>query len=102
MDKLPADIQKIFTDTSAEWVAKHGAAWDKADEDGRAFIKDLKREIIPLSAEQQALWKARVQPILDDYVATAKGKGLPGDEFLKSIQTLIAGQEGRGCCGPAD
>ncbi len=92
-DKLPADIQKIFTDTSAEWVPKHGAAWDKADEDGLAFVKELKREIIPLSPEQQALWKAKVQPILDEYVATAKGKGLPGDEFLKEIQAMIAGKK---------
>jgi TRAP-type transport system periplasmic protein len=89
-DKLPPDIQKIFTETSQEWVAKHGAAWDKADEDGRAFIKELKREVIPLSPEQQALWKARVQPILDDYVAKAKEKGLPGDQLLKDIQTRLA------------
>ena len=53
-DKLPADVQKVFTETSAEWVAKHGEAWDQADEDGRAFVKELKREIIPLSPEQQA------------------------------------------------
>jgi TRAP-type transport system periplasmic protein len=89
-DNLPADIQKIFTETSHEWVAKHGAAWDKADEDGRTFIKELNREVIPLSPEQQAAWKARVQPILDEYVKTAKSKALPGDEFLKDIQTRVA------------
>lgn len=89
-DKLPADIQDVFTKTSSEWVARHGAAWDQADQEGKAFIEELKREIIPLTPEQQELWKGRVQPIIDEYVAAAKGKGLPGDEFLKDIQMMIA------------
>ena len=37
-DKLDADLQKVLTDVSAEWVDKHGQAWDQADEEGRAFI----------------------------------------------------------------
>jgi len=89
-NKLPADIQQVFTETSREWVAKQGAAWDQADDEGRAFVEELKREIIPLSPEQQDLWKERVQPILDEYVAAAEAKGLPGAEFLKDIQTMIA------------
>jgi TRAP-type C4-dicarboxylate transport system substrate-binding protein len=89
-DKLPADIQKVFTETSQEWVAKQGAAWDQADNEGRAFVEELKREIIPLSPEEQAKWKERVQPILDEYVAAAEAKKLPGAEFLKDIQTMIA------------
>ncbi|MDM8005260.1 MAG: TRAP transporter substrate-binding protein [Phycisphaerae bacterium] len=89
-DKLPADIQKVFTETSQEWVAKQGAAWDRADDEGRAFVEGLKREIIPLSPEEQAKWKERVQPILDEYVAAAEAKKLPGAEFLKDIQTMIA------------
>jgi len=93
-DKLPADVQQVFTETSREWVAKQGAAWDQADEEGQAFVKELNREIIELAPEQQALWKERVQPILDDYIAAAKAKGLPGEEFLKDIQALIAQSAG--------
>ncbi len=89
-DKLPADIQKVFTDTSKEWVARHGEAWDKADQEGRAFIEDLKRETYTLTSEQQEQWKQRVQPVLDEYVAAAKTKALPGEEFLKDAQAIIA------------
>lgn len=89
-DKLPAEVQKVFTDVSAEWVAKHGEAWDQADEEGREFVLGLKREMIDLSAEEQARWKEAVKPILDDYVKQAAEKGLPGEAFLADIQAMLA------------
>lgn len=91
-EQLPPEIQKVFTEVSAEWVDRHGAAWDQADQEGLAFVQGLNREIIPLTAEQQERWKQRVQPILDEYVAAAKKAGLPGEEFVKDIQGLIAQQ----------
>ncbi len=95
-ESLPADIQTIFTETSREWAVKHGAAWDQADEEGRAFIRELKREEIPLSAEQQALWAKTVQPVLDEYTAAAKAKNLPGEAFLKDLQAMVAAAKAGG------
>ena len=88
--KLSADQQQIIEAVSAEWVDKHGQAWDQADEEGMAFIQGLNRDIYTLSSEEQQRWKAAVEPILDDYVEQAKSKGLAGDEFLTRLQTLIA------------
>ncbi|MEN6425939.1 MAG: TRAP transporter substrate-binding protein [Phycisphaerales bacterium] len=89
-DKLPPDIQKTITEVSAEWVAKHGQAWDQADAEGREFVKGLNREMISLSAEEQQQWKKAVEPVLVAYVEAAKAKGLPGEQFLKDVQDLIA------------
>lgn len=89
-EKLPPDIQKVFTEVSAEWVAKSGEAWDKADADGREFTKGLQREIITLSPEEQQRWRKAVEPVLTAYVAAAKEKALPGEQFLKDAQDLIA------------
>ncbi|MCP4642178.1 MAG: TRAP transporter substrate-binding protein [bacterium] len=89
-DALPADIQAIFTEVSQEWVAKHGQAWDDADEKGRAFVKELGRETIDLSDEEKAKWVAAVKPILDAYVNSCNQKGLPGAAFLTDVQNLIA------------
>ena len=86
---LPPDLQKIFTDVSSEWVDKHGAAWDQADIDGKQFVKGLNREFISLPADEQAKWKKQVEPILEEYVAAAKAKGLPGDELLKDVQAKV-------------
>jgi TRAP-type C4-dicarboxylate transport system substrate-binding protein len=87
---LPPDIQKVFTEVSKEWVARHGQAWDQADAEGREFVKGLQREMISLSAEEQQRWKQAVQPVVDDYVKAAKEEHLPGDQFLKDAQDLIA------------
>jgi TRAP-type C4-dicarboxylate transport system substrate-binding protein len=89
-DSLPPDVQQIITEVSAEWVARHGQAWDQADADGREFVKSLNREMISLSAEEQQQWKKAVEPVLADYIAAAKAKGLPGEQFLKDVQDLVA------------
>jgi TRAP-type C4-dicarboxylate transport system substrate-binding protein len=89
---LPADIQQIIADVNKEWIAKHGQAWDLADQEGRDFIKSLTppREIVPLSAEEQAKWKQAVVPVLDNYIIAAKEKGLRGENFLKDIEDKVA------------
>jgi TRAP-type transport system periplasmic protein len=91
-ESLPADIQQIFNDVSKEWIVKHGQAWDQADQEGRDFIKSLTppREIVSLSAEEQAKWKKAVEPVLASYVTAAKAKNLPGDAFLKDIEDSVA------------
>ena len=88
--KLPPDLQEIIAAVSKEWIAKHGEAWDEADRQGRAFIGELKREVIPLSDAEQKRWKDAVKPILDDFVKKAKEKNLPGDALLSDIQAGIA------------
>ncbi|MBP8605931.1 MAG: TRAP transporter substrate-binding protein [Phycisphaerae bacterium] len=94
--KLSPQQQKIVEAVSAEWVDKHGQAWDQADEEGMAFIKELNREIIPLSPQEQQRWKEAVKPILDEYIAAAAAKNLPGKEFLAKIQALIEEQKAAG------
>lgn len=86
---LPKDVQDVFTDVSAEWVAKHGEAWDQADDEGRTFVEGLGRPIIKLTDEEQAKWTAAVKPILDGYVKACQEKGLPGDKFLADLQAMI-------------
>ncbi|MFA7693781.1 MAG: TRAP transporter substrate-binding protein [Candidatus Hydrogenedentales bacterium] len=86
---LPADIQAIFEEVNNEWVDRHGAAWDVADDEGREFIQSLNHEEITLSDEEQARWVDAVKPILDEYVKTCADKQLPGDAFLADLQAGI-------------
>lgn len=87
--KLSSEQQSIMTQVSDQWVAEHGKAWDQADTEGIAFIKELGHEIIELSPEQQIIWKDKVSPILDEYVAKTGEKQLKGKEFLARLQALI-------------
>lgn len=88
-NKLPKDIQKIIKEVNAEWLVKHAAGWDKADQAGREFSLSLGNKIIPLSKEESARWAGAVAPVFDNYVKTAKGKGLPGDAYLDFIRKGI-------------
>jgi TRAP-type C4-dicarboxylate transport system substrate-binding protein len=88
--QLPSDVQKVFADVSQEWIAKHGEAWDQADQAGREFVTGLKRQFIQLPEAEQQQWKTAVRPILDDYVKKTKEKNLPGEAMLADIQADIA------------
>jgi len=86
---LPADVQKVFNEVSQEWITKHGEAWDQADQAGREFVTQLKREFIHLPEAEQQQWKAAVRPILDGFVAQCKQKNLPGKALLADIQAEV-------------
>ncbi len=93
-NRMPADVQKVFTRVSDEWVEKHGKAWDKADEEGLKFFKSLSSEDnekkrIELSDAQEKMWKLKIEPVFEDYVAKAEEQGLPGQEFLSRLKALI-------------
>lgn len=86
---LPADIQKIIEEINQEWIPKTGAAWDISDGEGRTYLEGLKREFIELSPEEGARWAEAVKPILDEYLAKTKDKGLPGEEALKAAREAL-------------
>ena len=88
-ESLPKNIQTIIREVSAEFVERHGTAWNEADAEGLALVKDLGHEIIRLSAEEDALWAEKIAPILDDYVTRTEKAGLPGREFLADLQGLL-------------
>ncbi len=89
-EKLPADIQDIFTEVSKEFVDRHGEAWDQADQEGRSYVEELGRSVVTLSDQENAKWGKAVQPLLDDFVKTAEEKNLPGKQFLEDLQALVA------------
>ena len=90
--QLPADIQKVFEAVSAEWIDKHGAAWDAGDNEGRNFTLSLKNEIIELDAAEKQRWQTAVKPIIDTYIQAAKTKNMPGDVYVSDLNRLIAAQ----------
>jgi TRAP-type transport system periplasmic protein len=82
-NSLPPDVQKVLEDVSKEWIVKQGQVWDAIDKEGYEFSKARGNKVIALSKEEDAKWAAKVKPLLDEYVKTAKAKGLPGDEAVK-------------------
>ena len=88
-NKLPADVQKIFEDVSKEWIDVHGDVWDKGDAEGREFTLSLGNQILELSASENARWIKAVQPIINNYAENANKKGLAGDDYIRSLQSML-------------
>jgi TRAP-type C4-dicarboxylate transport system substrate-binding protein len=88
-NSLSPDIQKIISQINVEWAAKHGEAWDTSDAEGIVFFLNQGGQIIGLDSKEAARWKKAVAPIIDEYVAKTKEKGLPGKEIVDfTIKTL--------------
>ncbi len=87
---LPADVQKVFTEVNAQFANKFGAGWDQIDKEGYDFAASKGLKTIALSKEESARWALAVRPILDEYVANMKAKGLPGEEALKFCTEELA------------
>ncbi len=88
-NSLPKDVQKVFDEVSAEWTARHGEAWEVIDVEGRKFALSLGNTIIPLSEEESARWAKAVRPVIDEWIKSAEGKGLPGKRYVKTLRRLI-------------
>ncbi|AFM23058.1 TRAP transporter substrate-binding protein [Desulfomonile tiedjei] len=81
-DSLPKDVQQTIEQVNKEWIDKTGNGWDEFDKIGTEFTLSKGNKVIPLSKEEDAKWAKTVSPVLDEYVAAMKAKGLPGDEAL--------------------
>jgi len=73
--KLPDNIKKIFADVSADYVDKFGLAWNDADMDAWAYLKQMKTTVIDPTQDEMNKWIAAVQPLKQDYVKNMVGKG---------------------------
>jgi TRAP-type C4-dicarboxylate transport system substrate-binding protein len=89
-NSFPADIQKVFTDVSEEWVEHTGEVWNKGEVEAFEFSKKKGEDrFIFLSAQEGARWDKALEPIFEDYKKAMQAKGLPGEEALKYRQQLI-------------
>ncbi|MGB9617486.1 MAG: TRAP transporter substrate-binding protein, partial [Desulfomonilaceae bacterium] len=81
-ESLPKETQKIIEDINKEWIEKTGKTWDEADKIGKEYTLSKGNKVLSLSKEEDERWAQKVHPVLDQYVAAMKAKGLPGGEAL--------------------
>jgi TRAP-type C4-dicarboxylate transport system substrate-binding protein len=88
-DSMPDDLKKIFTEVSEAGADVHGKTWDRVDTEGRESSIKQGNTVIELSSEENAKWKAAVQPVINEYVKAATAKGLPGEKAVETLKKLI-------------
>ncbi len=64
---LPPDIQKIFTEVSAEALEWQARLWNEMDIEGKDVFKAKGGKLITLSDAEAAKWVKAVQPVIGAY-----------------------------------
>ena len=88
--KLPPEIQQVIRQINDEWIPKHGRAWDAADAEGESFVLSLGKTVETLSPEEDALARAKIEPVLEEWAKSVEERGLPGDQALEFLKEQVA------------
>lgn len=85
--KLPPDVQKVMDDMRVEQAEWTGVYMDNHVNVSMDWSKkEHKVEVIQLPAEEKAKMDKLLEPIIQNWVADAKAKGLPAEAILTDIR----------------
>ena len=89
--KLPDDLKKVIDANSGlETAALFGQAMDKGDKIGLKIAQDRGNAIITLDAAETTRWQKAAEPVVEEWVAEMKGKGVDGAALVADAKALIA------------
>lgn len=85
---LPPDVQKTIVDFGPSASALMGATLTNEAEWVNEELKNRGDEFYILPDAEKALWKEKLQPMYDKWLAKAKKRDLDGEAVLKKIETI--------------
>ncbi len=89
-DGISAKDQRLIESVSGEHAANYiGDAWDLADKNGIAHMKENGIKIVPMPAAFTAKAKELWKPIQADWMKKAKAKGVDGEAALAMYKSEI-------------
>jgi TRAP-type transport system periplasmic protein len=96
-NKLPRQDQDALEKISGEWIARHaGNSWDVADQKGLDALKKSGVKIVNADPEFVAEVRKRSAPIVEEWIAKAKAKGVDAArilaEFREELKKVAAGK----------
>ncbi len=90
---LPADIQKIFTETAAEAREWQASLWNEMDIEGREVFKAKGGQIVALSDAEATRWIKAIEPVITAYKKEMVSQGFKAsdvDTWIDFIKERIA------------
>lgn len=88
---LPDDIKTIFGLVNERWARWNGEIRTKHTVIGLEYgIAEHGMEVIHLTAEEEARWKALLEPVVEEWIAKREAEGLPGRQVIDLIRELDA------------
>lgn len=98
-DSLPADMKKLFDDTSKEYKDKWALAWNEIDIEGKEFLVSHGGQVVNISDAESAKWIKAAEPVVGEYKKDLVSKGYKDKEvdsmiaFIKERIDYWKGQE---------
>ena len=90
-DKLPADLQKVFSDNSGEaWVREVGEIWRASDDAGIDVATKAGKTHITLTQAETDAFRAKLEPVVDRWVKDVSSKGIDGKLLVDTARATIA------------
>ena len=88
-NSISAEDQKIIEQINAEWIPKHGEAWNSSDMEGYLYSLALGHDIFGLDSKEAARWEAAVAPVIDKYIDSMNQKGFNGKEIVDYTKSAL-------------
>jgi TRAP-type C4-dicarboxylate transport system substrate-binding protein len=86
---LPDEVKKTIEDMAEEQSRWTGEYMDNQVQEAMAWSKETYQvEFIELSNEEKAKWDALAVPITGEWIAEAKGKGLPAEDMVADLKSF--------------
>jgi TRAP-type transport system periplasmic protein len=91
---MPDDLRAVIDANSGLAAASMaGRVWDEAAGPAMELARKRGNEIHTLSEAEAARWREATKPVVDAWLAQAKGKGLDGEALLGAARELLAKHE---------
>lgn len=88
-NSLPADVQKVFTDVSHDFIEEWAAEWNRIDIEGKEFFVKQGGQIVALSDAEMARWQKAVEPVIVDFKKDMVSKGYKAPEVDSWIGYIL-------------
>ncbi|WP_323784885.1 TRAP transporter substrate-binding protein [Thalassovita sp.] len=89
-ESLPDDLKKVIDDNSGlDFSIFAGGTQSDSDGPARQIAVDLGNNIITVSEEDAAEWRALAEPIYADWIADMDSKGIDGQALIDNARKLM-------------
>jgi len=88
-NSLPKSVQKIFDEVNEKYVTEYGELRTDNTILGQKYaVDEYGHQIFELDQAEKDRWLEKVMPIVDNWTADVKDKGLPAEDTLKLYRDL--------------
>jgi TRAP-type C4-dicarboxylate transport system substrate-binding protein len=84
--KLPNDLRPVFGEAFRKWGVLQMAMWQKDDTFVTKILSDKGGSNYTLTPVEEARWVEALKPIVSNWLAGLKTKGLPADELVTIVR----------------